>query len=247
MTTTTGPSTTRWARCGCPPTRCGARRPSVRSRTSRSAGPRSSRGWSVRWPWSSRRPPAPTGGSACVDRGAGRRDRGGRRQRRGGRAPRPLPRRRLPDRVRHQLQHEHERGARQPRRPRRHRRPPQRPRQRQPVEQRHVPDRDPRRRRAGGRRGPPARARRPPRQPARQGRGVRRAGEVGPHPPDGRDAGDARPGARRVRRHAGARAGAARRGAPPGPGAAARRHRGRHRHQHARRASPPARSRRSAS
>ena len=34
-----------------------------------------------------------------------------------------------------------------------------------------------------------------------QGHRVRRAGEVRPHPPDGRDAGDARPGVRRVRRH----------------------------------------------
>ena len=46
------------------------------------------------------------------------------------------------------------------RRPGRRRRPPQRPRQRQPVEQRHLPDLDPRRRRARGHRRPAARARR---------------------------------------------------------------------------------------
>jgi spermidine synthase len=41
-TTSSGPSTTPWARCRCPATRCGGLRPSARSRTSRSAAPRSS-------------------------------------------------------------------------------------------------------------------------------------------------------------------------------------------------------------
>ena len=68
----------------------------------------------------------------------------GRRDRRR-RAPRPLPDRRVPDRLRHVVEHEHERGARLPRRAGRGRRTPQRPRQRQPVQQRHLPHLDPRR------------------------------------------------------------------------------------------------------
>ncbi len=77
---------------------------------------------------------------------------------------------------------------------------PQRPRQRLPVVQRHLPDRDPRRRVPRGDRRPAAGARRPGRLAGGQGDRVRRPGEVRPHPPHGRDAGDARPGARRLRR-----------------------------------------------
>ena len=81
------------------------------------------------------------------------------------------------------------------------RRAPQRPRQRQPVQQRHLPDLDPRRRDA--RRPCSSWCRRSTTWPTAleaQGRGVRRRGEVRPHAPDGRDAGDARPGVRRLRR-----------------------------------------------
>ena len=61
---------------------------------------------------------------------------------------RAVPGRRLPDRLRHLLQHEHQRG----RRDARHRtagraRAPQRPRQREPVVQRRLPLLDPHRRR----------------------------------------------------------------------------------------------------
>ena len=67
---------------------------------------------------------------------------------------------------------------------------------------------------------------------AGQGRGVRRRRQDRPHPPDGRRAGDARPGVRRLRR-----AGPARPRADRGRAAArradpARRHRHRHRAQH---------------
>ena len=78
-----------------------------------------------------------------------------------------------------------------------------------------------------------------------QGRRVRRPGEVRSHPPDGRDPGDPRPGDRRLRRHRALRRRAARVRPAPRARAPAGRHRGRHRHQHPRRASPPARSRRS--
>ena len=68
-----------------------------------------------------------------------------------GAARRPVPDRRLPDRLGHVEQHEHQRGPRlaghEVARPRR---PPQRPRERQPVVQRRLPDLDPRRRHGVG-------------------------------------------------------------------------------------------------
>ena len=83
--------------------------------------------------------------------------------------------------------------------------------------QRHVPDRDPRRRDARGRRGPAPGARRSSSgRLGGEGRGVRRTGEVRPHPPDGRDPGDARPGVRRVRRDRALRRRAARVRCSPG-------------------------------
>ena len=66
-----------------------------------------------------------------------------------------------------------------------------------------------------------------------QGGRVRDRGEVRPHPPDGRDAGDARAGVRRLRRAGRARHRAGRGDAAAGRRAAPRRHGGRHRHQHA--------------
>ena len=82
---------------------------------------------------------------------------------------------------------------------RRRRGPPQRPRQRLAVLQRHLPDRDPRRRDAGRRRGPAARRSTMLATSlyAKADR-VRRRGQVRPHAPDGRDPGDARPGVRRA-------------------------------------------------
>ena len=109
---TSGSSATPWARSRCPPTRCGAPRPSAPWRTSRSPGAAWSAPRSARSAWSRRPPRASTGGSACstpeladADRRRGRR--GGRR-----RARRPLPHRRVPDRLGHQLQHERQRGHR---------------------------------------------------------------------------------------------------------------------------------------
>ena len=113
-----------------------------------------------------------------------------------------VPDRRLPDRVRHQLQHERQRGDR------------------------HAGDRGPaststptttstpasrattrsRPRSTSPRRSPWSRTCCPALDVLRDILGAKAeefagAGEVGPHAPDGRDAGDARPGVRRVRRH----------------------------------------------
>ncbi|CAA9378534.1 MAG: Fumarate hydratase class II, partial [uncultured Nocardioides sp.] len=171
-------------------------------------------------------------GARRPDGGAGRRDRGRCGRRRGRRARRRVPAGRLPDRLRDELQHERQRGARLPCGPRRRRGAPQRPRQRVAEQQRHLPDQHPRRghpRRGGG----PGAGARPAGVVVRdQGRGVRRHREVRPHPPHGRDAGDAGPGARGVCRHAEVRRRAARGRPAAGPGAAPRRHRGRHRDQH---------------
>ena len=64
--------------------------------------------------------------------------------------------------------------------------------------------------RTGGHRRAAARDRRTGRLAGGQGDRVRRPGEVRPHPPDGRDAGHARPGVRRVRRDGALRRRAAR-------------------------------------
>ena len=118
--------------------------------------------------------------------------------------------------------------------PRRGRRTPQRPRQRQPVQQRHLPDLDPRGRDRGDHPRPGPRPG-PPRSGARgQGRGVQGRRQGRPDPPDGRHAGDARPGARRVRRRGPARHRAARVGPATGRGAPPRRYGGGHRDQHPR-------------
>ena len=189
--------------------------------------------------------PHPRAGAGQGGRGAGqrparrarrrrrRRDRGRRRRGRGRRARRRVPGRRLPDRLGHQLQHEHERGARLAGLAAGRRGPPQRPRQRQPVQQRRLPDLDPRRRRPGRPRPAAAGAGATSRELAGgQGRGVRRAREGRPHAPDGRHAGDARPGVRRLRRDRAAGLERLAGDAAPGGGAAAGRHRRRHRHQH---------------
>ncbi len=85
---------------------------------------------------------------------------------------------------------------------RRDRRPPgpsQRPCQLRAVIQRRDPHRHPCRRRRRGLRGPGSRAEGAGRGAAGQGRGVRRRGQVGEDPPDGRHPGDSRPGVRRLR------------------------------------------------
>ena len=104
------------------------------------AGPRARR-------WSRRAAARVNGELGILDRRAGRRrSRRPRRPSPPGEHDDAVPARRLPDRLRHQLEHEHQRGDRLAGRARRGRGAPQRPRQRQPVQQRHVPDRDPRRR-----------------------------------------------------------------------------------------------------
>ena len=70
-------------------------------------------------------------------------DRRGRRRDRRGQARRPVPDRRLPDRLGHLVEHERQRGDRQPRR---RGRPPQRPREHGAVVQRRLPERRPPRR-----------------------------------------------------------------------------------------------------
>ncbi len=122
--------------------------------------------------------------------------RAGRRRGRGGPARRPVPDRRLPDRLRHVLEHERQRGDREPRR---RGRPRERPREHGAVVERRVPlGRSPRRR-----------GHRPPRAAARaqralelarpQGGRVRRRRQGRPHAHDGRGARDARAGVRRLR------------------------------------------------
>ena len=89
---------------------------------------------------------APTSSSACSTACAASPSEG---RPRGGRGParRPVPGRRVPDRLRHQQQHERQRGDRAPRHAvcRRPRGASQRPRQPEPEQQRRDPDRDPRR------------------------------------------------------------------------------------------------------
>ena len=139
------PPTTPWARCRSPPTPCGERPRSARSRTSPfrvSPCPHAVFHAQAMIKWA-----AATANEEkdVVDRGAGRRH--PRRRRRGHRrqARRAVPRRRLPDRLGHLDQHERQRGHRQPRQaaagrgPRLRRRAPQRPRQRLAVLQRLVP------------------------------------------------------------------------------------------------------------
>ena len=117
----------------------------------------------------------------------------------------------------------------------RRRHPSQRPGQRQPVQQRHVPDLDPRRRGRGDDRRPGARPGVLATSLEAKATEFDDAGEVRPHPPDGRHPGHAGPGVRRLRGRRTTRDRAARGHAPPGARAAARRHRGGHRHQHSRR------------
>ena len=82
-----------------------------------------------------------------LDRRAGRRDRQGGRRRGGGRARRRVPDRRVPDRLGHLEQHERQRGDRLAgQRAAGRADPPERRRQRLPVQQRRVPERDPHRR-----------------------------------------------------------------------------------------------------
>ncbi len=144
---------------------------------------------------------------------------GGDRRRR---ARRPVPDRRLPDRLGHLDEHERQRGDRASGRCGR---APQRPGEHGPVLQRRVPLR----------RAPGGARRRPERAPARaeaartlaraQGPQLPGRRQVGAHAPDGRRAGDARTGVRRLRGADRARAGAHRRGARPRRPDPARRHR----------------------
>ena len=114
------------------------------------------------------------------------------------RARRPVPDRRLPDRLGHLVEHERQRGHREPRR---RGRPRQRPRQHGPVVQRRLPVSAVHLAALDEATNPllPA-LERLEASLRRQGRGVRRHRQVRPHAPDGRRPGHARPGVRRLRR-----------------------------------------------
>ncbi len=142
----------------------------------------------------------------------------------------------------HPVEHERQRGDLEPRDPDAGRRagledagPPQRPRQPQPVVERHLSHGHARRRRRGRRPPPAAGAAHPAQRPERQGRRLGRDHQDRPHPHPGRDAPDAGPGVRRLHpadreRHRPDREHAADADAA-GPG----RHGGRHRAQRSRR------------
>ena len=150
---------------------------------------------------------------------------------------------RVPDRLGHAVEHERQRGDRQPRDParrrrRRHRRSPIHPNDDVNRSQSSndafpavmhiatVEELDARAA-AGGRRGCATTL-------DAQGARVRRRRDARPHAPAGRDAGDARPGDRRAgSRSSTMRAATLRRGARRALSAGARRHRGRHRPQRA--------------
>ena len=108
-----------------------------------------------------------------------------------GRARRPVSDRRLPDRLRHELEHERERGhgcARRRGCPR------ERRRQHGPELERRLPLRGASRGAWRAQRRSAAGARPAGRLARGQGEGVRRRGQVRPHAPDGRGPGDPRPG-----------------------------------------------------
>ena len=158
------------------------------------------------------------------------------------RDPRRAARRRIPpgdlaDRQRHPEQHERERGDREPcararRREARRRKAdaqPERRRQQEPVEQRHVPDRDAYRRVRARGRGDAARRAEAPRRARRQSARLREDRQDRPHALHGCDAAHARPGVRRLRAAARQRDAGDPECARNGARARARRHRGRHR------------------
>ena len=143
---------------------------------------------------------------------------------------RPVPDRRLPDRLGHVVEHERERGDR---RAGGRGRASERPREHGPVLQRRVPERRAPRRARRGDELAAARARAAREGVRGQGRGVQGHRQVRPHAPDGRGAGDARAGVRRLRRADPARPRTDRRRAPARRADPARRHRHRHRPEHA--------------
>ena len=196
----TASNTTRWARCAFPSTPCTAPRPSVPSRTSRSPDRRWSRRRSPPSHASRSRRPSPTSASACSSSDIADAIACGRRRGHHRSVRRRVPRRRVPDRFGHLVEHEHERGPRDPRhRAPRQPRAPERPRQRLAVLERRVPDLGAHRRHQRSHRRPHPRPR-PPRRGLRgQGRAVVRGREGRPHPPHGRHARHPRPGVRRLR------------------------------------------------
>ena len=159
------------------------------------------------------------------------RDRRRRRPRRRRRARRPVPDRRLPDRLGHLDEHERQRGDRQPRRrdgahPNDHVNMGQSSNDVFPSAV-HLAALD-----AGDQRAA-ARAARARGRASRQGRRVPRHRQVRAHAPDGRRPGHARPGVLRLRRAGAPRRPARSQRAAAGRADPARRHRHRHRPEHA--------------
>ena len=159
---------------------------------------------------------------------------------RGRQARRAFPAGRLADRLRHAIQHERQRGDRQPRDrdARRHARledagPSERPRQHEPVVERHLPDGDAHRRGGGDRAPADPGAAEAAERAERQGAGVGEDHQDRPHPHPGRDAAHPRPGILRLHQ-AGRERHRAHRADDAGPDAArAGRHRRRHRPERA--------------
>ena len=219
---------------------CGARRRARQWTTSRSrASGADRRGADARPREGRRRPHQRRAGPAGRRRGRADRRRRGRDRRR--RARRPVPHRRVPDRLGHLVEHERQRGDR---RAGGRRGPRQRPREHGPVLQRRVPLRRAPGRRVGGHREAAARAGEARAVVRREGRPVAGRGQGRAHAHDGRGARDAGPGVRRLRRagapgpRARVRRAAARAADPAG------RHRHRHRPEHPRRVRRRRRARR---
>ena len=160
----------------------------------------------------------------------GRAHRRRRRPHRPRRARRPVPGRRLPDRLGHLVEHERERGDRDARG---RRRAPERRRQHGPVDERRLPVGDPPRRARGDRLRAPAGARRARAGARGEGARVRRRDQGRPHALDGRRPDDARPGVRRLCGPGAGRPGADRGDARAPRPDSARRHRRRHGAEHA--------------
>ncbi len=237
-----GSKPTRWARCRCRRTGTGAPRPSARATTSASARRPACPARSSVPSRSSRRPPrSPTWSSACLPREkadlighvcdeilAGRLD-----------DEFPLVIWQTGSGTQSNMNvnevianRAHVLAGRQARR-RKADAQPERRRQQEPVEQRHVPDRDAHRRVHARGRGDAARRAEAARHARREGARLREDRQDRPHALHGCDAADARPGVRRLRAAARQRDAGDSQRAGGGARARARRHRGRHRSQRA--------------
>ena len=188
-----------------PPTGCGARRPSAACRTSASAASACRCRWSARSARSSARRRGSTRGSGCSSRGSPRRSPAAADEVVDGQLDEhfPLVVWQTGSGTQSNMNANEVIANRAIAAARRRDRqqgpgPPQRPRQPEPVVERHDPDRDPRRRRAGDHRRAAARAAAHGRRARGQGGSLGADRQDRPHPHAGRDAADARPGSLRL-------------------------------------------------